>query len=141
MIIFGERCSESCRTMSYRILGRAASVRTTFRFGVSRSTGLRSLARISGRPMGAETARRDSALPRVYRTLGLTPVRLHGSPTRCAPVEMRVVVLSLPRRRASSSIHPPSFSLLYRERSSTRVAMGIQFSLPRNSRLEHFRRT
>ena len=56
------------------LYGRAASVRTTVRLGVSRSTGLRSLARISHRPIGVETARRVATLPRVYRTLGLTPV-------------------------------------------------------------------
>lgn len=59
----------------YRRFGcRAASVRTTVRLGVSRSTGLCSLARISRRPIGVETARRGATLPRVYRTLGLTPV-------------------------------------------------------------------
>lgn len=57
------------------VLGdHAASVRTTVRLGVSRSTGLRSLARISRRPIGVETARRVATLPRVYSTLGLTPV-------------------------------------------------------------------
>lgn len=62
-------------TKSYRRFShRAASVRTTVRLGVSRSTGLRTLARISHGPIGVETARRAATLPRVYRTLGLTPV-------------------------------------------------------------------
>lgn len=64
-------------------INRAAPVRTTVQLGVSRSTGLRSLARISRRPIGAETARRGAARRAVtplsscavYRALGLTLVQ------------------------------------------------------------------
>lgn len=50
--------------------------RTTAQLGVSRSTDLLLLARISRRPIGVETARRAQLYaPRVHRALGLTPVK------------------------------------------------------------------
>lgn len=74
----------------YRRFGcRAVSVRTTVRLGVSRSTGLCSLARISRRPIGVETARRGATLPRVYRTLGLTPVTALYPPPSPLPTASR----------------------------------------------------
>lgn len=136
--------NEMCRTESYgRFGGRAASVRTTVQLGVSRSTGLRSLARISRRPIGVETARRAATLPRVYRTLGLTPVTalLPSRRPPPHPAEMRVPVLSLsPSSPLFRALSRSSFSLALALLSGncTRVAMGIQFSLSRSSRVEHF---
>lgn len=58
--------------------------RTTAQLGVSRSTDLLLLARISRRPIGVETARRAQLrAPRaVHRALGLTPVK--GGPSLVA---------------------------------------------------------
>lgn len=114
-------------------------MRTTVRLGVSRSTGLCSLARISRRPIGVETARRGATLPRVYRTLGLTPVTALSPPLPfpLRPAEMRVPMLSLPPL-VLSLLLPFSVTLTLLSGNRTRVAMGIQFSLSRSSRIEHF---
>lgn len=115
------------------------SVRTTVRLGVSRSTGLCSLARISRRPIGVETARRGATLPRVYRTLGLTPVTAlsPSSPSHCVPRKC-VSLCSHSLLSVLSLLLPFSVTLTLLSGNRTRVAMGIQFSLSRSSRIEHF---